>query len=622
MKTKLILLSAVCAGSFIACGDGAIATKSGDDELALLNYGEFNPDGMGGLVRDALAACNEDPECVRAMEKAEQGEIPADTDIESSDASADTSGTKDSTDTKPSANSSSGTSPSSATGSSSSATPSVEPTDNSSSSATVTPGSSSAVVSSSSETSPTKVRGACSALPNPVEKGADVTWKFANLTPSIELKTFDWTFEGASKATSTDASPVVQYASVNMIKGYGATLVVNKGLESESEPITCSVVKVTGTAVKNCACSASFTSVVASSSKPKDVTWSVSGCEGAAPFTNSWSNGTASGSGETFTVSVTGGTVTPKVTVTNSDGMTMTPTCPTVTVTELPGAKCNVGEHDYDAQNASMNVIPGQTFYFKPSNVTGVSGTKSMTLTGGGSTETVTVSNGNNNSATKLTAPTELGNYTYTLSVDGEEMCTAKVTVAVPKPSCYLGEFAHTANSSTLSAVPEQKIYFKPGDASFTGEMNMTVSLNGSTESIKVKPANNEAIALTAPSTLGTYPVTLIYENNQVCSASLKVEYPAITSTSCKITHNWNSTEYYFTPGSSFKNWGDPNAVGTTKTMTLYLDDEVFAADKIVNAYSNNDDWFKFAPLTEPGTHVFRLDYHGNTVCTVEHEVE
>jgi hypothetical protein len=46
MKTKQLLLGAVCAGVLAACGDGTIATKSEDDVMALLNYGEFNPDGM------------------------------------------------------------------------------------------------------------------------------------------------------------------------------------------------------------------------------------------------------------------------------------------------------------------------------------------------------------------------------------------------------------------------------------------------------------------------------------------------------------------------------------------------------------------------------------------------
>ena len=55
--------------------------------------------------------------------------------------------------------------------------------------------------------------------------------------------------------------------------------------------------------------------------------------------------------------------------------------------------------------------------------------------------------------------------------------------------------------------------------------------------------------------------------------------------------------------------------------MTLYLDDEEVGTAS-ANRYYNADGWMSVTPPTESGTHVFRLDFHGNTVCEVEYEVD
>ena len=689
-------LSVFFATAFLACSDGPIEARSGEDDTALAYYGPINPDGMNDLVNTAMADCMNDSLCLEALRKMDGADIPV----------PDEGVSPDSGTANENGDASSGGSQGPVIASSANGSPQSSPsTSSGSADMSSAGGNSSAVVASSSSKGSSILNGTCKAVPETVERGQSVTWSYITINGS-PAQTYDWTFESGSVTTSKDAKPSVSY---NAKGTYGASLVVDKGLATEKS-IGCRKVTVTGIKVSGCVCSASSSAVVVSSSKPKNVTWTVSGCTGADPFTYAWAGG-ASGTGTSATMTLKSvGTYTPTVTVTNSDGMTMSPTCATVTATEMPGATCNVGEHNYDANKASMSVVPGQTFYFKPNNVTGVTGTMSMTLAGGGSSKTISVANGTNNSATELKAPINLGKYPYTLSVDGEEVCSADVTVAYPtisancsfantaipggssklnvgnlsgwtdamgtnvsmtlsgggssqsitvnrysnqgwsitaptqlgtheytltyggnqvckasmtvdypKPSCTIGLNTNSMGSS-VSAMPGKKVVFRPGNSSFTGSISMTLTFNGSSQSITVKPDNNATTELPVPDAVGSYPVTLSYQGNQVCSATLKAEYPAITSTSCALTeHSWDHT-HYFTPGTGFKNWNAQD-IGATLNMTLYHDDEAVAPDKAVSLYSNGD-WYQYTPSTESGTHVFRLDFHGNTVCEVEYEVD
>ncbi|MBR3851976.1 MAG: hypothetical protein IKJ76_08070 [Fibrobacter sp.] len=606
MKRVFLSVFFVCVAAILwACDMGAVEAKGLEDEMALLNYGEFNEDGMANLIPDAMAACNDDPECVAAMEKAAgNGELI----LSSSEAQEEaTSSAADS----------------SAKGSSSSAQKGpVIPSSSSikadtssvaSSSSAVNPGSSTTVVSSSSRGS-SILNGACNATPASVERGGSVTWKYVSLNSSLVIESYDWTFdEGSSITTSKDATPSVSYAAKGQ---YGASVTINKGLATEKTVKCTNPVEVTGIKVSGCTCTTPSTSVVVSSSKPKDVTWSVSGCTGAEPFTYAWAGG-ASGTEASATLTIKSvGAYAPTVTVTNSDGMTMSPTCNSVSASELPGAACNVGEHNYDANKTSMSVVPGQTFYFRPNNVTGVTGTMSMTLTGGGSSKTVSVANGSNNSATELAAPTDLGTYPYTLSVDGEEVCSANVTVEYPTLT--------TTCSWGTPVMPGASVQFNMNKCSgWTDAMGdnatMVLRLDGKTTNLTVSRWNGYSGKITVPDELGTYNYTVTYGGKEVCAGSVTTAYPAITSTSCALTeHSWDHT-HYFTPGASFGNW-DANVIGASLNMTLYHDNEE-VADKAVSRYSNGD-WYQYTPSTEAGTHVFRLDFHGNTVCEVEYEVE
>ena len=702
MKRVFLSVFFVCVVAILwACDMGAVEAKGLEDEMALLNYGEFNEDGMANLIPDAMAACNDDPECVAAMEKAAgNGELilsssEAQEEVTSSAADSSAKGSSSSAQKGPVIPSSSSIK--------------ADTSSVASSSSAVNPGSSTTVASSSSKSTTPIVNGICSPTPNSVERGGSTIWKYVAINSTVTIESYDWTFdEGSSITTSKDATPSVSYAA----KGsYGAMVVINKGLATEKEVKCQSKVEVTGIKVSGCTCTTPSTSVVVSSSKPKDVTWSVSGCTGAEPFTYAWAGG-ASGTGTSASMTLKSvGTYAPTVTVTNSDGMTMSPTCNSVSASELPGAACNVGEHNYDANKASMSVVPGQTFYFKPNNVTGVTGTMSMTLAGGGSSKTISVANGTNNSATELTAPTDLGVYPYTLSVDGEEVCTADITVAYPTvtASCSFASSVLPGGSSKLNVGNLSGWTDAMGN-----DVSMVLSGNGSNQNITVNRYSNGGFGVTAPSKLGNYDYTLTYGGNQVCKATMKVEYPKvtancsfgngnsmtpegsvtftasswsgwtdgmggsvtmhlngegidsdgsagrygnftktftapaelgsydytltyggnqvckttlavawpnITSSKCAIGKNvYSSGKDFFTPGDSFSGWS--SGVSSPQKMTLYLDDEIVIENKDVKNGYNGPQWQQVTLPTEPGTYTYRLDYHGNTVCEVEYEVE
>ena len=592
-------LSVFFATAFLACSDGPIEARSGEDDTALAYYGPINPDGMNDLVNTAMADCMNDSLCLEALRKMDGADIPV----------PDEGVSPDSGTANENGDASSGGSQGPVIASSANGSPQSSPsTSSGSADMSSAGGNSSAVVASSSSKGSSILNGTCKAVPETVERGQSVTWSYITINGS-PAQTYDWTFESGSVTTSKDAKPSLSY---NAKGTYGASLVVDKGLATEKS-IGCRKVTVTGIKVSGCVCSASSSAVVVSSSKPKNVTWTVSGCTGADPFTYTWAGG-ASGTGTSATMTLKSvGTYTPTVTVTNSDGMTMNPTCATVTATEMPGATCNVGEHNYDANKASMSVVPGQTFYFKPNNVTGVTGTMSMTLAGGGTSKTISVANGTNNSATAVKAPVTLGTHAYTLSVDGEEVCSADVTVAYANI---------TTTCSFKSTIPGGTATFNVGSMSgwtdaTGGSVTMVLSGNSTSQNLTIGRYSNGDFSVPAPTAVGEYEYTLTYQGNQACKATMKVE--PITASGCAIEKDvWSSGKDYFSPGSKFSsNW-----TGSSANMTLTLDGEEIVSDKPVSNGYNTPQWQQVTLPTEPGTYVYTLTHMGNTVCEVEYEVD
>jgi hypothetical protein len=76
-KNSLIIFSSVVmvTATFWACGDGTVDARSGEDELALLNYGppfvEGDSGNMWTLRSAAIKDCEADDACKAAMEKAD-----------------------------------------------------------------------------------------------------------------------------------------------------------------------------------------------------------------------------------------------------------------------------------------------------------------------------------------------------------------------------------------------------------------------------------------------------------------------------------------------------------------------------------------------------------------------
>jgi len=606
-------------------------------------------------------------------------------------------------DDEESESSSSGKSKSSSSGTADSSDSVGSSSSNGSGDSSSASGSSSSTSGSSSASSSAKIAGTCAATGfntlTGLGKNEAATWSFTPSTSGIGAENFHWTFdEGASTASSTVPIPSVSYS----IPGTHTTkLVVNKGLDSESKEITCSV-KVTGTRVKNCACATATTSPIrVTPDEPRTVSWSVSGCTGAGPFTYSWSSG-YTGTGATANKSIgTEGNYAPTVKITNSEEMDTTITCPSVTATEPPSATCNLGKSQWDSYaSTTYSTIPGGTFYFIPKNVAHVSGTVSMTVTMNGVSKTMSVSSGNSGlESTSMTAPSLEGTYPVTLSYNGEQLCSATLTVEYPKitstsctinsnnkfspgasfsnwdydvvgptlsmdfyqnnvkltslsvskyyngdlytvtiptdpgvynfrlvyrdnevcrvtktvalpTTCSIGAVG-SASGTSYTAVPGQQFAFKPGNSSITGSLDMDLTLDDSTQSITVKPSNNTETTLVAPAASGTYPVTLSYNGQTACSATLTVALPTPT---CNIgaVGSASGTSYMVNSGESFDfKPGNSNFVGTID-MDLTFDDNV---QSITLKPSNNTATTLTAPSTA-GVYPVTLSYGNSQVCS------
>jgi len=192
----------------------------------------------------------------------------------------------------------------------------------------------------------TKVRGVCMPSVNKADPNEKVSWRFISMGGTAE--SYNWKFEGGSPATSTDEKPSVAFTGKAEPE---VKLVVNKGLPSESEEITCSSLVLTGIPVTGCKCTMEQKSPMSVSGyDPITVNWKVEGCSGGAPYTYDWDmetdyypNVTADGPKYTLETYY-GGTFTPVVSVTNKAGESMNVTCPTMAVSETMFAECYIND--------------------------------------------------------------------------------------------------------------------------------------------------------------------------------------------------------------------------------------------------------------------------------------
>ena len=186
----------------------------------------------------------------------------------------------------------------------------------------------------------TKVRGVCRVLVSEAGKGEKIKYSFVNMGGTVV--TYSWNFgDNASEKKSDDYSPSVSYSRGGT---YKAKLVINEGRDSESDEIVCPSVHVAGTAVENCGCNADAENLVVREGRSANVTWTVSGCSGAAPFTYEWGDDVvANGASASKTLTETG-RVQPSVTVVNDDGESAEVMCSAVSVTRPMSVTCRFSE--------------------------------------------------------------------------------------------------------------------------------------------------------------------------------------------------------------------------------------------------------------------------------------
>lgn len=190
---------------------------------------------------------------------------------------------------------------------------------------------------------PTKVRGLCMPSQNFAKKGDEIVWKFINLGGTAV--TLDWDlFDRDSITKSTSLAPKVSYTRGG---SYNAKLVVNVDQPSESDDIYCSVVEVQGEPITGCECTTDGVGGIAYAGKPLSATWTVSGCQGAGPFTYEWSDGAIGTDSVAVGSTVRAGDFAPSVMVMNDDGQVMYPKCKTIEAKEPIRGDCRLDSYGY-----------------------------------------------------------------------------------------------------------------------------------------------------------------------------------------------------------------------------------------------------------------------------------
>lgn len=339
------------SAAFWACGSGSVEDLNAGDENALGLYG-FDPEAMVGKKAEALKACEDDAACVAKQTGAELIDVEDEDEDDEGDSEDESSESSEpvSSDSK-AATSSSSTAVTSSAGGSTGGTSSATVTGNSSasvtgnSSAVITPvGKSSSSTATSSAAASGTVNGSCGPSTSTIEKGGSTTWKFTKTGSLTAQPTLDWTFDGGDKknesgtaSSVTTATSAITYSKAG---SYGASVILNKGKDDE-KTVTCSKVKVNGAAISGCKCTPNVTEAdLADGEGSASVKWTVSGCanaDGSTTFTYAWKDGsTSAGSSSSFTKKFTERTKSyaPTVTISNSDKMTMSPTCTAASVVD------------------------------------------------------------------------------------------------------------------------------------------------------------------------------------------------------------------------------------------------------------------------------------------------
>ena len=314
----------------------------------------------------------------------------------------------------------------------------------------------------------TKVRGVCIASRSDIEEGDSVSYVFYNMggTPV----TFSWLFgEKASLLGSDEVSPTVTYLGGG---NHRAQLVINKGLPSESDVIICTGVKIPGIPITNCKCNADIRSIRVSTAFPDTAAWFASDCEGGKDFVYDWylpnRMKSSTPDSNTFMALIDSkGKYSPILTVTNDDDEMMDVACPVVNAIERQdvSATCeiylgnryyysnsnNAGADDFiidmrDIRNANFVTqlpIALTSDYGYSADYTAKCASSGEQYYDGEYIPACYYWGFNENSYI-IPKPDVPGRHTYTLSTDGDEICTVKSPVTCGPASGSITRFDST----------------------------------------------------------------------------------------------------------------------------------------------------------------------------------
>lgn len=215
------------------------------------------------------------------------------------------------------------------------------------------------------------VRGICKASVTEAQKGDKVTYSFYNMggTP----QTFNWIFgEAADPSQSSEASPEVSF---NRGGWHKAMLIVNEGMKSQSDTVVCTGLTVRGTPISGCECTTDATIIALNSPDYLKAEWTVTGCTGSEPFTYEWSEGGVGDDSVGVGSTTWTGEYAPYVSVTNSDGEYMTPSCKKVGVVREMEFDCSLGKEKIDVfyrnganaylPSVDLSIVSGDSFSTK-----------------------------------------------------------------------------------------------------------------------------------------------------------------------------------------------------------------------------------------------------------------
>ncbi len=325
--------------------------------------------------------------------------------------------------------------------------------------------------SSSSETvvistkDSTKVRGVCIASRSDIEEGDSVSYVFYNMggTPI----TFSWSFDDNGYPLGGDeVSPIVTYFGGG---NHRAQLVINKGLPSESDVIICTGVKIPGVPITNCKCNADIRSIRVSTAFPDTAAWFASDCEGGKDFVYDWylPNKVKSSTPDSNTFMAlidSKGKYSPILTVTNNEDESMDVICPVVNALERMdiSATCDIRFRSfYSSTNDSADdLIIEMRDIRNANNVTQlpIALTSDYDYSADYTAKCASTGNsydngdyipvcyywGYNEHSYVVPKPDIPGRHTYTLSTEGDEICTVKSPVTCGPASGSITRFDST----------------------------------------------------------------------------------------------------------------------------------------------------------------------------------